>query len=122
MTKKKPVIERAAECQRLIERGMSLREACKKADIDDKTFKRNLPQLESLAKEEREMLSKPKESLENVMPTHPNVPVTFKDILIRVPIEDYNYLMEEKRRTGVAPSTNAAKVVREWIYQQKTKK
>jgi len=120
MVKKKPVIERTAECKRLIDSGMSLREACKKAEIDDKTYKRNLPILESKAKEEKVMLSEPKQTLENVSPTHVSTPVTFKEILIRLPINDYDYLVEEKRKTGVTPSTNAAKVVREWIRERRS--
>lgn len=120
MVNEKSVIERTTECKRLIDSGMSLRAACKEAGIDDKTFKRNLPLLESKSKEEKAMISKPKETLENVPPTPVTPPVTFKEILIRLPVDDYDYLVEEKRKTGVTPSTNAAKVVREWIRDRKS--
>lgn len=120
---KKPIMERVRECRDLIDSGMSLRQACKKAEIDDKSYKRNLHLLEkdSSTKREIEMLIKPKKILENVKPTPVHAPVLLKDMLIRVPIEDYNYLVEEKLKTGVAPATNAAKFVREKIRENRRK-
>jgi hypothetical protein len=105
---------------------MSLRKACDQADIDNKSYKRNLPLLENLEKEsstkqEIPMISKTKEPLENVNPTPVSAPVQIKEILIRLPIDDYNYLVEEKKKTGVTPSTNAAKYVREKIRENKRK-
>jgi hypothetical protein len=79
----------------------------------------------SNTKRDEEMLSLDKKHLEKNRITPVKAPVkapdTFKEILIRLPIEDYNYLVEEKNLTGVAPATNAAKFVREKIRELRSK-
>jgi hypothetical protein len=112
LTRKKSVIERTAECKRLIDSGMSLREACKKADIDDKTYKRNLPLLDNTKREQGDTMHttvKEERAIDNE-PTPGNVkPYTKrKQILIRVPIDIYDYLAGEAEKTGYKLSSVAA--------------
>jgi hypothetical protein len=47
--------------------------------------------------------------------------VNLKEILIRIPVSDYEYLEKEFHRTGVKPGTNAAKYVRERISEERKK-
>jgi len=127
----KPLMERVRECRELIEGGMSLRKACKKADVDDKTYKRNVLLLDDSKREQGDIM----ESIANdkifkdITPTPVNVPVTShvkrKQILIRIPIDVYDYIQGEAEKTGniIKPSTIAAdkltRLVREEIRSKK---
>lgn len=44
-----------------------------------------------------------------------------KRINISLPIEDYEYLMNIKKRLGKTPTTTCSEIVREWIYLQRVK-
>ncbi len=116
-----PVMVRVAKCKKMMDEGKSLRQSCKDAKIDSKVYKRNLPALgKEIDNQNIEIISKPKILLEKVSPTPTKEPVTLKEMLIRIPMDDYDYLVEEKNKTGVAPATNAAKVVREWIRERRS--
>jgi hypothetical protein len=85
-------------------------EVDKKNKTKDSKTKRD-EEMYSLTKSDKEKLSD--------APVKPPVkePVSFKEILIRLPVDDYDYLVEQKRETGVAPATNATKFVREKIRE-----
>ena len=90
----------------------------------DKVFeaKKNLTK-EKNTKRELEMESNVKENLAS-SPVHVPVksPVKMKEILIRIPITEYNYLVGESEKTGIKPTTLAAKFVRERIQEELNKK
>jgi len=114
MVEKRSVIERTAECKRLIDSGMSLRAACKKAGVDDKTYKKNLPLLNDIKSKQEDTMHTTvnKERAKDITPTpinlHVKSHVKRKQILIRVPIDVYDYLVGEADKTGYKLSSVAA--------------
>jgi hypothetical protein len=126
---KEEMLKIVGEVRDKIASGVSKNQACREAykengnwvSLDKRTYDKYVVELESKTKRDEEMKSITKKSLQH--PTTPpiNTHVTLKEMLIRLPIDDYNYLLEEKRKTGVAPATNAAKWVREKIRENQRK-
>lgn len=128
MSINKSVIERAAECKRLIDSGKSLREACNLAKIDDKTYKRNLPLLNDSKRVQGDTMHTTvnKEIVKESKPTPVNIPIKShvkrRQILIRVPVDVYDYLVCESEKTGYKLSSVAASRVIMSVREELNKK
>lgn len=108
---KESAIVRAAKCWVYInEKGMSLRKACKEADIDDKGYKRYLPEFKKISKDRIKEISEGRNieiklEIEKDIINHKKISKDIKTPIIQTP-----HVTKKKGRPRKEPGTKKVKL------------